>query len=416
MAKRNLGANRNSVDHAAMRDMNLALILNTLRKEAPLSRATLANQTGLNKATVSSIIRELIDKEFVRELGTNTSTAEVGRPAINLELNPTAGYIIGVEIGVDFLSVVTTNFATEIVSRRYESTLKFFSQQAILDRVLFLLHESVQQVHNTGRPLFGIGVGVPGLVDISHGTLLLAPNLGWRDVPLRKIVEESLSVPVYVANEANLAALGESFFGAGQGSNFILYVSSGVGLGGGIVLNGRLVEGATGFAGEVGHITVERDGLPCNCGNRGCWETVAGQRALFNRISIAVENGRSSWLTNMIGPDWSRLSVPLIVAAAHQGDAVTCEALRQTGEWLGIGIGSLINVINPQRVIFGGPLSLAHEYLLPVIQKTVEERVWSWVQERVEIVTATHAEDAAVMGGVAIVYRDVMNKPRRWLK
>lgn len=408
--------NQNSVDHTIMRDMNLALILNTLRRDAPLSRTGLAARTGLNKATVSSMVRELLDSDFLYELAIDSSLSEVGRPATNLELNPDAGYFIGAEIGVDFISVLVTNFAIGVVSRRYESTLKLYDQQAILDRLLFLLQESHQQVARRRKPVFGLAVGVPGLVDITAGTLLFAPNLGWKDVPLRQILEDVFDLPVYVANEANLAALGESYFGAGRRCSTMLYVSSGIGLGGGIVIDGQLVEGATGFAGEVGHMTVDREGLACNCGNHGCWETLAGQRALFRRIKEAVQAGSASWISEMTGDDLDGLTIQLVVEAAKRGDEVANAALKETGTWLGIGIASLMNVLNPQLVVFGGPLSLAHEYLLPVVEETVQSRAWPWVQERAKITIAAHGEDAAVMGGVAMIYRDVLDQPRGWLK
>lgn len=409
---------RNSVDHAAMRDMNISLILNTLHNESPLSRAGLANRTGLNKGTISVMVKDLLEVGLIQEIGTDSASSDVGRPAIYLGTNPDAGYIIGVEIGVDFVSIVTANFAIEIVSRRYESTIKYISQQAIMDRVLFLLKETYDQAKRGGRPVFGVGIGVPGLVDMTNGHLLFAPNLGWEDVPIKAMVESVIDAPVFVANEANLAALGESYFGAGQDSEYLLSISSGVGLGGGIVLNGRLVDGAAGYAGEVGHITVQQDAaaLPCNCGNFGCWETVAGRQALFDRVEEAINNGQTSWVAEVTGNDLSRLSIPLIVEAARRNDAVALAALRETGEWLGIGIASLINVINPERVIFGGALISAFEFLLPAMEQTVNERTWPWMRDGVEIVTAEHGEDASVMGSVAIVYRDVLNNPRKWLQ
>ncbi len=405
-----------SVDHGDMRDMNLALILNTLYKDAPLSRASLAAQTGLNKATVSSMVKDLLTLGFVRELGIDASSTDVGRPAINLEPNADAGYMIGMEIGVDFISVIIANFAVEIISRRYENTTKLYNRQAVLDRALFLLQESYDQVVKLERPLFGIGIGVPGLVDVTNGKLLFAPNMGWQDVPLKEMVAAKYNVPVFVANEANLAALGENQFGAGMNSRFMVYLSSDVGLGGGIVLNGKLLHGATGFAGEVGHMTVERNGRPCNCGNHGCWETVAGRQALFRRIEEAISNGESSWITSQISSDFHRLSIPMIVEAANQGDQVAITALRETAEWLGIGIAGLLNVINPEQVILGGPLSAAAEFILPVIRETINRRTWSWVQEKVEIVIAKHGEDAAVIGCIAIVFQNVMNNPRKWMR
>lgn len=410
-----LSMKRNSVDHTTMRDMNLALILHALRTDAPLSRASLASKTGLNKATVSSIVRDLLEKGWVRELGVSGEQTEVGRPAIDLAPNPEAGVFIGAEINVDFISIIIANFAIEVISRRFESTVQLHSQQAILDRFLFLLRETVAQVNMSRRRLFGIGIGVPGLVDVAEGSLLFAPNLNWRDVPLRSLVQDLVEAPVFVMNEANLAALGERYFGAGRDSNYMLYVSSGIGLGGGIVSNGHLVEGATGFAGEVGHMTVERFGLPCNCGNYGCWETVASQRALFRRIEEAIDRGQESLLCEATGGDLTRLDITRIVQAAQAGDAVAREALEETGVWLGIGMAGLINVLNPQRVVFGGPLSQAHEFLLPVIYRTVAQRAWDWTHDQAQIVLAEHGRDATVFGGVASVYRAVLNDPRIWL-
>ncbi len=409
---------RNSVDHAAMRDMNLALILNTLHNEAPLSRAGLVARTGLNKGTISTMVKTLLEAGLIQEIGIDPSSTDPGRPAIYLETNPNGGYIIGAEIGVDFISIVTVNFAIEVVSRRVESTLKYFNQQAILERFLFLLKESTEQVQKNGRPVFGVGIGVPGLVDTVNGNLLFAPNLGWENVPIKELVESAVDVPVYVANEANLAALGESYFGAGQNFDNLLLISSGVGVGGGIIINGRLIEGATGFAGEVGHITVQQDAeaLPCNCGNFGCWETVAGRTALFGRVEASINAGQTSWITEVTGGDITRLSIPLIVEAARRNDPVARHALQETGEWLGIGIASLINIINPERVIFGGALISAYEFLIPAMKQTVNKRTWPWMREGVDIVTAEHGEDAAVMGSVAIVYQDVLNNPRKWLQ
>lgn len=407
---------RSSVDHNTMRDMNLALILHALRTDAPLSRADLATRTGLNKASVTSMVRELIAHGWVKELGVSSAAVEVGRPRINLAPDPDAGCFIGAEINVDFISIIIANFAVEVISRRFESTLHLHSQEAVLDRFLFLVQESVEQVRSKAGILFGVGIGVPGLVDVAAGKLLFAPNLNWHDVSLRDVVQAVVDAPVYVMNEANQAALGERYFGAGRDSNFMLYVSSGIGIGGGIVSNGRLIEGATGFAGEVGHMTVVRDGRPCNCGNHGCWETEAGQRALFRRIETAVRGGKPSWLVEATSGNLERMNIALVVQAARRGDEVALQALQETGEWLGIGLASLMNVLNPQSVVFGGPLSTAHEFLLPVIRDTISRRAWDWTHDQAEIVLADHGQDAAVFGGVASVYRAVLNKPRVWLE
>ncbi len=406
---------RASVDHATMYRMNMALILNQLRRNAPISRAGLATLTGLNKATISTMVRTLLERGLLHEIGVNTPTSEVGRPGINLELNPDAGYLIGLEIGVGFISLIVTDFTTRIVARRYESTLDMEGPAAILERTLDLLRDAFRQYRQPDRPVFGIGVGVPGLVDTTSGLLLFAPNLGWENVALQEIIAREFPVPVRVANEANMAAFGESYFGDEQESRFLLYVSTGVGLGGGIVVDGQLLSGATGFAGEFGHMTVVPDGLPCNCGNVGCWETVATQQAVFRFVQAAAKAGRKTALTSIVSGDWRRLTIPAVVGAAQQGDAVAREALEETGHWLGIGIANLVNVINPRHVILGGPLSQAHAFLLPVIRETAARHALKWAMSGVTIGVAAHAADGAAMGGIAAIHSMVLNDLQPWL-
>jgi N-acetylglucosamine repressor len=403
-----------SVDHAMMREMNLALVLNILRQHAPISRARLSSITGLNKATISSLVRELLKRELVREIGVDTSGADIGRPAINIELNPDAGYIVGAEIGADFVSVIVTNFAAKILVRRHENTFHLRSQSAILKHLVGLLEDSCQEASNEHRPVFGIGLGVPGLVNQTSGVLLFAPNLGWSDVSLRELLEHQVQAPLFLDNEANLAALGEAYFGAGQGGDCVLYVSAGVGLGGGIVLNGQVLLGSAGFAGEVGHMTLEPDGHLCNCGNRGCWETLVSQRAIIRSVKELIQQGKTSALAASVENDLERLTVPAIVQAAQCGDAVALQAFRQAGYWLGIGLANLINTLNPDRVVIGGILSLGHQYILPSAQEELNKRALRWPRLNCEIVSAVHGTDACMMGGIATVYRKILSQPIGW--
>jgi glucokinase-like ROK family protein len=250
---------------------------------------------------------------------------------------------------------------------------------------------------------------------MSSGTLLFAPNLKWVDVPLRQMLAEEFDLPIYVANEANMATLGESYFGKGRDHNLLLYVSSGVGIGGGIVSNGRLLTGGAGFTGEVGHMTIDPDGPHCNCGNQGCWETLASQQALFRRIRDALQAGQSSLLTEATQGDLSRLTVQRVTCAAQSGDLVACNALEETGYWLGVGLANLMNVLNPDCVVFGGPLSLAEKYLLPVIKRVVAERVLPHNRQHPDILISVHVADACVMGGAAMVHDEVLTHPARWL-
>jgi len=400
-------------DQALVREINLSLILKRLLEHRLLSRAALAEATGLNKSTVSSLIHELMAMQFVREVG--LSSGGLGRPSVMLELNPQAGYLVSGELGVDYVSVICTNFNAEIIYRHYEETPPHVGQQAALQRMVTLLQEVAHQGAQAlpGRAnLLGVALGVPGLVDQANGLLLFAPNLNWRNVPLRSVLIGAFEdTPLFVDNEANLAALGEYLFGAAKGYHEVLFISAGVGLGGAVVRNGEPVRGKTGFAGEFGHMTIDPEGELCNCGNRGCWETFVSQSSVFRYIHQLIEQGKPTLLDTPNGNGLEPLTIPRVVEAAHQGDTVALAALERVGYYLGVGIASLVNAFNPDLVIFGGTLSRASDYILPAIQTEIQQRALRWNVEATQVVQAQHGSDACVMGGVAAICQAILLQP-----
>jgi glucokinase-like ROK family protein len=381
-----------------------------LRENAPISRASLAEMTGLNKTTVSSLVGELIDRQFVREVGLE-SPGTAGRRAMLLTLYPEAGFIVSCEIGVDFLAVICTNFAPEIIWRHDELINPDMGQRVIVERALALIHLGIEAGMQRCNKFLGVAVGVPGLVDQDSGTLLYAPNLNWKDTPLRALLQESFTAPVIVDNDASLAALGEHYFGTAQGYNEVLYISAGVGLGGGIVHGGSLMSGASGFAGEFGHMTMVPGGEICSCGNRGCWETLVSQKALFRDLRREIKRGRDSLLIEITNGNLDRLTVPIVVEAANQDDGLTIDIINKMGHNLGIGISSLVNSLNPELVVIGGILCLAGEYFLPIVQEELDKRALRWNRKATEVVIARHGFDACLMGGVAKIYQDILAEP-----
>jgi glucokinase-like ROK family protein len=350
-----------------------------------------------------------MEQRFVEEFGLNSAGA--GRPAMLLRLNPSAGCIVAAEVGVDYLSVIRTNFAAEITWRHREAIGREMGQQAILDRVLALLSEATRSSSGSDGPLLGIAVGVPGLVDQETGSVLFAPNLGWMDVLLQTLLRGTFDAPIYVDNEANLAALGEYYFGVAQGHENVLYLSLGVGLGGGIVQDGKLYRGSSGFGGEFGHMTMDPDGLPCNCGNRGCWETRVSPSAVLRNVRQAMLRGQASRLPLADSKNPDLLTLPMVLDAARAGDAAAVQALSDVGRHLGIGIASLVNALNPDLVVLGGRLSSAGEFLLPAVEAELPRRALRWNAQATQVVLAKHGSDACVMGGVAAVTQAVLAQP-----
>ena len=386
-----------------MRELNIALILECLRRQTPLSRSELAQITGLTKATVSSLVQELLEA--------GTVPGEKGRPAILLQLNPDAGYILGAEIGLNFISVILANFATQVLWRRKEIIPDPQEQNVVLDHTVQIIRAACDYIKGSTSPVLGLGLGLPGLVNPETGFLRFAPTLGWKDLPLRDLFEDQLHFQVCVDTSARMAALGESYFGAGRGADFVLYLSLGVELNGGIVLNRRTLTGAVGLAGQVGHMTIESRGARCSCGNYGCWEMYASIPALFQRLQNRQFAGPVSSPLDPAHYELDRLSVEGAVEAARTGDSRARAALDETGWYVGIGLTSLINALNPQRVVLGGDLSVAHEFIVPAIQAVLQERALQGSLGAAEIVIAAHGRDACMMGGIAHVYQRVLSRP-----
>lgn len=398
-----------TADQVLVRKLNTSLILDCLRTRGPLSRARLSAVTGLNRSTVSSLVNDLLEEHLVREIG--LEPAGRGRPGMLLELSPDGGCAVGVEIGVDFISVVLTDFVAQILWRQRISSDPEDGQDVIVERAEAIVRAALEIGKDRGLRSLGIGVGVPGLVDVQQGSLVFAPNLHWRDVPLRQMWTQRFNLSVFVENEANAAALGEYYFGVARDVQSLIYLSAGVGLGGGIIIKGKLFRGSGGYAGEVGHMTMDPNGKPCGCGKRGCWETVVGPRAIVRQVREALETNAESQIRTLVQDDLESIDVDVVVRAAQAGDHVARKALEEVGVQLGIGIANLVNAFNPEMVVLGGALSLASTFLLPVIEETARKHALAQPYDIVKVAASAHGADACVVGAVALVLDEILREP-----
>jgi glucokinase-like ROK family protein len=240
--------------------------------------------------------------------------------------------------------------------------------------------------------------------------LKLAPNLHWKNVPLQELWVEKFVLPVYVENEANAAALGEFYFGAAQGVENFIYLSAGIGLGGGIILNGKLFRGSSGYASEVGHMTIDPQGSLCSCGKRGCLETLAGPRAVVERVRGTLKSGKASSLSDLQNGGSGQLTFDAVIEAAQLNDPVALAALEEVGRVLGIGVANLVNIFNPELIVLGGALNLASSILLPAVQHAVHENSLEPATENLRVTPSALGADACVMGSVALVLDEILRE------
>lgn len=402
-------------DQGWVLERNLSIVLRYIWDAGqPIARARLTEISGLNKSTMGNLLARLKAWGFVRETG--TVNVGPGRPGVMIDIDPNGGRLIGVEIGVDFISVILADLKASAVWRRtIETDGAARSPAEVIALAEGLIREAIDQARASGRRLLGIGLGLPGLIDHATGTLLFAPNLGWSNVPFRDMWQR-FGVPVIVENEANAAALGEYMLGVARRVENFIYLSAGVGLGGGLMIDGKLYGGAGGYAGEVGHMTLVPDGPLCACGNRGCWETFVGPKAILERVRRAAQEGHTPLLLTLTEVDGAVDAIRLrhVFEAAEGGEAAVVRALDEVGRYLGIGIANLLNAFNPRLVVLGGVLSLAGPYILPRAQQEVASRALAAARADVEIRLSAFKFDACVMGGVSLIVREILNNPAGW--
>ncbi|MDP2777640.1 MAG: ROK family protein, partial [Anaerolineales bacterium] len=336
-----------------------------------------------------------------------------GRPATLLEINPQAGLIVGVELGVDLVSVAVTDFLGNIIWRRREDADPTEDQEKMINQTLRIVKEAMAAGEKKNIRFLGLGLATPGTVDLKEGVLIFAPNLHWRNVPFGKIFSEQTKLRVFVENDANAAAIAEHLFGTARQSQDFLFVFAGVGIGGGLFLNGKLYRGKNGYAGEIGHSPIMADPSQtvCHCGNRGCWETYANQYSIIQRVQARLEVKRTSIIPKLIAEQNSPITIPLIKQAADAGDREALDSFTEAGHAMGQGFAGLINIFNPEKIILGGPLSIAGEYLLPAIKETVTRHSLPESDQQAEVLLSPFGPDASLIGAIAIVVDDVLSKP-----
>lgn len=402
-------AKLNTADQVWVRKMNRSIILAIFRTQKTLSRAQLAVQTGLNPSTVSKIVHELIQDNLIHE--TVLSQSGTGRPGLMLELNPKGGCALGIEINVDYIELLITDFSANAIWRKNEATNPESAQEGVMKQVIKLVKEASKFISTHNCHLLGVGVAVPGLVDVSSGLLRVAPNLNWVDIPIRDVLAEYFDCPIYVENEANAAALGEYYFGAVRNVKNFIYLSAGIGLGSGIVMGGQLFRGMFGFAGEAGHMTLDTNGELCGCGRRGCWETFVGPRSIIQRVQRSLTLGADSILVDMVKGNLQKITIDDVVKAAQNGDKIANYALTEVAFYLGIGIANLLNLFNVEVIVLGGALNKASSVLLKEVERVVLENTLTPVREHLKIIPSAHGSDACIMGTIALVLDDILREP-----
>ncbi len=310
-------------------------------------------------------------------------------------------YIVGVDLGGTNIVVGTVaQDGSEILGIESAPTAAEKGPDAVVDRIVELVRRSIAQ--SPGKEIAGVGIGSPGPLDTKTGVVLLTPNLGWHNMPLRDRVAKGVGLPTELDNDANCAVFGEWWRGAARGAEHVVGLTIGTGIGGGIVLGGDIYHGASDMAGEVGHMTIDSTGRRCKCGNYGCLEAYASGPQIAARAVEGIESGADTALPRYVGGDLSKVTAQVVYEAAHDGDEYADEVVRDTAKFLGAGVASILNIFNPQVVVICGGVTLAGDKLFVPLRSEVKRRAFKPAVDACRIVPGELTGTAGVWGAAAV--------------
>lgn len=384
-------------DQNLVKRINKSIVLNTIETKGPISRAQISKLTGLNKATVSTMVSYLITDNLVNELGHGHSSG--GRKPVMLYFNNHAGYSIGIDLGVNYILAVLTDLSGKVIEENLE-TLNGTDQDEIVQHLTSIIKGLMNKVDKSPYGIVGIGIGAPGIVD-PKGTILFTPYLNLQHVNLKEIIENKFNIPTTIANEANAGANGEQLYGAGKNITNLIYESIGIGIGTGIIINGQLYTGSTGISGEMGHLTIEINGKKCTCGNRGCWELYASESALLLEAKKL-----------QIFKHAEEINLDIIEIEAKRGNKEVLQLLNSIGQYIGIGLTNIINTFNPEMIILGNRMARFESWVINPINRILDERLPSFHRESITIAFSTLGIYSNALGSSAFAIANFLESNR----
>lgn len=376
-----------------MKSVNKSTILNKIRLSEPISRAEIAQETGITPPTVSSIVKELIAENLVEESILGESSG--GRKPTMLLIKRNGHYIVGIDAGSNKIRGVATDLVGTILLETEVNVERHTNNEHFLHTLKEVVKTIFMKINNKNKVL-GIGVAMHGVVDASLGISLYSSNSGLSDILIKKELEKEFNVLVMVENNSRAMALGEYWFGDHDEVESFVTINIGRGVGSGIVDKGRLSYGAQDIAGEIGHMTMDLNGEICSCGNRGCFETFVTGDAIVKRARKQIKDA----------PE--QLTAEDVYFYAKEKQDEYLQILEETGQLIGIGVVNLIHTVNPDKIVLGGGVMNSSEFLMPAICKTIQERALTQrARMHTNIEVSILGKDATVLGASALLLAEI---------
>ena len=383
-------------DRQMIKALNTNSIFKVVLEKGAISRAEIAKILNLTPATVSSNINDLIQDGVIHEVGIGASNG--GRKPVLIDLNANGMFFVGVDIHKDGVEAAIVNLAGDILARA-ERQFNYQNNEFEED-VIACIRNVRELVPN--KKLDGIGVGMHGIVDTKQSISVYAPAMSRRNLALKDYIEKKENLPVFIDNDANAMAVGESWFGRAKGIENYVFLNVGRGIGAGIFINGKMFRGNSYAAGEIGHIRVVESGVKCVCGKYGCLDTVATEYSVIKDVIASIHTGVFSSVTELSHGDLSTINLNTLKQAAQMGDRCVIEALNKMGRYIGVALSYVINMMNPGMIVFGGSMSVLGDYIIEPLKSTAVNLSMKECVDEIQIVVSSLRDNAGVIGAASL--------------
>ncbi len=376
-------------------------IVNVIRRQGLVSRADVAKLTGLTPPTVTNITAKLLELGIILEDSIGESSG--GRRPLLLKINPQIAQVIIIHIRSEKMIAYLLDCGFQVYHKETKK-IKGMTKEEIIELMLLMITHC-RQAATAIVP--AVGVVVRGPVKTREGISVFAPNIGWKNIPIRKIIEEKIGLPAFVENDAKALINGEYYYGSVKDADSMILLKVSHGIGSGIMFNGKMYRGINGSAGEVGHTTIDISGPICSCGNYGCLEALASENALVDMVVKSIKEGQKSLVYDLVNGELSRVIPNLIYEAAEEGDEVAIRTLGQVARYLGIGIANLVNIFNPKIVVIGGGIVKARQFIEDIVRQTVSDRSFESCSSVLELRFSDLATENTMKGAADMVFAEI---------
>lgn len=399
------------MDKSIVNFTNKVNILRILWENSSVFRAEIARMTNLSHPTVMKIVDELIGENLVNITGKGVSSG--GKPPLMLEMNKDAYYVIGVDINEYRIEILLVNLQLGIEDKRIQDNRATDTVESIMERIIAEIKDLFDKNMDKADRILGIGVGIPGLVDAKKGFVIYSPELQWRNVDVKSWLAEEFEGEIFIDESTRAFAMEEKMFGEGKGIRNFLCINIGSGIGSALVMDGKLYYGNVELSGQLGHMSVVKDGMECVCGNHGCLELYASGKAIEERAKALVDGGKPTMIRDLVYGKSEKIDVNIVFEAARNGDVAALEILKTAADYLGMAVAGAINFIDPEMIIFEGKVSRTGQIFMDMFKKSLRSRKMKFIGRDIKVVAALDKNCTVSLGAAAFIVNGFIQRGGR---